>query len=77
MKNPRDYNKALYFCQVFSMAFYVTVSVVLWRYAGVYIANPALGSAGPLIKKIAYGSQSTFPFQTLHPSSHSLRTFFR
>lgn len=37
------------------MSFYTMVAVVLWWSCGQYVASPALGSAGPLIKKIAYG----------------------
>lgn len=55
MKNPQDYNKAMFVCQGISMALYTIVSIVLWYYCGQYVASPALGSAGPLIKKIAYG----------------------
>jgi hypothetical protein len=58
MKNPLDYNKAMFCCQGFSIALYNSVSIVLWFYAGRYVTSPALGSAGPLIKKIAYGSWS-------------------
>lgn len=36
-------------------ACYLTFSLVVYRYCGVWIASPALGSAGPLIKKVAYG----------------------
>ncbi|KAL7411377.1 transmembrane amino acid transporter protein-domain-containing protein [Mrakia frigida] len=55
MKNPLDYNKAMFCAQGFAIILYVTISTVLWFYCGQYIASPALGSAGPLIKKIAYG----------------------
>lgn len=36
-------------------ACYLAFSLVVYRYCGVWIASPALGSAGPLIKKISYG----------------------
>lgn len=88
MKNPADYNKAMFLAQGVSMSLYITVSTVLWCeyklgrvssfyglsplnppppppllpfgssrsvFCGVYVTSPALGSAGPLIKKIAYG----------------------
>lgn len=55
MKNPLDYNKAMLAAQGFAMCLYITVSTVLWFYCGQYVASPALGSAGPLLKKIGYG----------------------
>ncbi|CED85509.1 Amino acid transporters [Phaffia rhodozyma] len=55
MRNPKGYTSAVLTCQLFSTALYVSVASVLWYYCGQYIASPALGSAGPLIKKIAYG----------------------
>jgi amino acid transporter len=55
MRQPRDYNKALYTCQTVVTATYLTIGIVVYYYCGQYLANPALGSAGVLIKKIAYG----------------------
>lgn len=55
MKNPLDYNKAMLGAQSFSICLYITVSTVLWFYCGQYVASPALGSAGPLLKKVGYG----------------------
>ena len=34
---------------------YILVAVVTYRYAGAEVASPALGSASPLLRKIAYG----------------------
>jgi amino acid permease len=55
MRNPRHYMKALMLCQVVVTITYVTIGVVLYYYCGSYVASPALGSAGKLIKKISYG----------------------
>ncbi|RKL05509.1 hypothetical protein BFJ70_g17108 [Fusarium oxysporum] len=55
MRDPRHYTKALILCQVIVTITYVTVGIVLYFYCGSYVASPALGSAGKLIKKIAYG----------------------
>ncbi|CDZ96483.1 Amino acid transporters [Phaffia rhodozyma] len=55
MKDPRKYTKAMLIVQAISIALYIAISVVLWWSCGKYIASPALGSAGPLVKKIAYG----------------------
>lgn len=32
-----------------------TISIIVYHFCGQYLANPALGSAGPLLKRIAYG----------------------
>ncbi|PLN76328.1 hypothetical protein BDW42DRAFT_188749 [Aspergillus taichungensis] len=37
------------------LAVYLTVGAIMYYYCGFYAATPALGSAGPLIKKISYG----------------------
>ncbi|KAL9575850.1 hypothetical protein ACKAV7_000013 [Fusarium commune] len=55
MRDPRHYTKALMLCQVIVTITYVTVGIFLYFYCGSYVASPALGSAGKLIKKIAYG----------------------
>ncbi|GFZ50383.1 hypothetical protein JCM24511_08140 [Saitozyma sp. JCM 24511] len=55
MRRPQDYNRALYACQAVVTATYLTIGIVVYYYCGQYLTNPALGSAGTLIKKIAYG----------------------
>lgn len=34
---------------------YLVVGIVVYYYCGSYVASPALGSAGALMKKISYG----------------------
>lgn len=55
MRNPRDYNKAVYTCMALVQASYLTFALVVYRWCGAYVANPSLGSAGNTIKKAAYG----------------------
>ncbi|KAF2086047.1 amino acid transporter [Saccharata proteae CBS 121410] len=55
MKNPRDFPKALVMMFTLAMIFYTTVGVVIYYYAGPSVLSPALGSASPLISKIAFG----------------------
>ncbi|TXT10864.1 hypothetical protein VHUM_02369 [Vanrija humicola] len=55
MKNPRDYNKSLAVCQFLTTGLFTAIGVVVYFKAGQYLSSPALGSAGPLIKKVAYG----------------------
>ncbi|KAM6525992.1 hypothetical protein FSOLCH5_002123 [Fusarium solani] len=55
MKDPRKYTRALMVCQTLVTIVYVVVAVIVYYYCGSYIASPALGSAGSVIKKVAYG----------------------
>ncbi|KAJ5203844.1 uncharacterized protein N7498_004723 [Penicillium cinerascens] len=55
MREPRDFPKALYMLQTFEIIFYTVAAVVIYYYAGQAVASPALGSAGPLMSKVAYG----------------------
>ncbi|KAK0385197.1 hypothetical protein NLU13_7675 [Sarocladium strictum] len=55
MRRPRDYNKAVYLCMGIVTASYLTFSLVVYRYCGQWVASPSLGSAGDVVKKVAYG----------------------
>lgn len=55
MRNPQDYHKSLAVCQTAVTAFYIAVATVIYYYCGSYVASPALGSAGVLVKRVAYG----------------------
>ncbi|TYJ58994.1 hypothetical protein B9479_000433 [Cryptococcus floricola] len=55
MKNPKDYNKAMSTCMVFVLSCYLILGCTIYHFCGQYIASPALGSAGPLMKKVTYG----------------------
>lgn len=55
MRDPRDFSKAVLACQGFVTAFYLAIGIVVYWFAGQYVASPALGTAGVLIKRIAYG----------------------
>ncbi|KAM0417435.1 hypothetical protein ACHAPT_012584 [Fusarium lateritium] len=55
MKNPAHYTRSLLICQGGVTVTYIVIGCVVYLYCGSYVASPALGSAGPLIKKIAYG----------------------
>lgn len=55
MRNPSLYTRPLLIAQSTVTAIYITVGVVIYYYCGSYVASPALGSAGILIKKISYG----------------------
>lgn len=55
MEKPEDFPKAVVMLQGFEVALYVTASVVIYYYVGNGVASPAFGSAGPVLKKVAYG----------------------
>lgn len=55
MRDPAEYRKPIAAAMGLLGACYLSISLVVYRYCGIYIASPALGSAGPLIKKTTYG----------------------
>ncbi|RFU30445.1 hypothetical protein B7463_g5917, partial [Scytalidium lignicola] len=55
MRNPKDYNKALYVCMAIVNAAYLSFSLVVYKWCGQWVANPSLGSAGQTVKMVAYG----------------------
>ncbi|PYH85575.1 amino acid transporter [Aspergillus uvarum CBS 121591] len=55
LKDPRDYPKSLCLLQGIDTVLYIVTAVVIYVFAGPNVTSPALGSAGPMIAKIAYG----------------------
>ncbi|EME77733.1 uncharacterized protein MYCFIDRAFT_45761 [Pseudocercospora fijiensis CIRAD86] len=55
LKNPKDFPKALICLQAWDISLYVIVAIVVYRYTGPDVASPALGSASPVVTKVAYG----------------------
>ncbi|KAI1341690.1 transmembrane amino acid transporter [Xylariaceae sp. FL0016] len=55
MRQPRDYGKAVYLCMGIVTASYLSFSLVVYRWCGQWVASPSLGSAGDVVKKVAYG----------------------
>ena len=55
MRNPKQYTSALLCCQTCVTADYTIIGCVVYYFCGSYVASPALGSAGGLVKKISYG----------------------
>lgn len=54
-ERPQDFPKALALLQTIAITFYMTVAIVVYYYAGNYVASPALGSASEIFKKVAFG----------------------
>lgn len=55
MKDPRHYTRSLMICQSVVTVTYLVIGIVVYYYAGSLVASPALGTGGPLFKKICYG----------------------
>lgn len=55
MRDPREYPKSLALCRGVATAVYLIIGIVVYYYCGIYVASPALGSAGVLMKKVCYG----------------------
>lgn len=55
MRNPKDYTKSLIIAQAGVTLVYLVIGIVVYYYCGSYVASPALGSAGPLMKRVCYG----------------------
>lgn len=55
MREPRYYTRSLLICQGTVTAIYVAIGCAVYYFCGSYVASPALGSAGPTMKKVSYG----------------------
>lgn len=41
--------------QSIDTSMYLIAAIVIYRYGGKDVASPALGSTGPILRKVAYG----------------------
>jgi hypothetical protein len=55
MKEPEKFTRSLICGQSFIFLTCIAIASIVYGKIGQYLASPALGSAGPLIKKISYG----------------------
>ncbi|KAH6916520.1 transmembrane amino acid transporter protein-domain-containing protein [Coprinopsis sp. MPI-PUGE-AT-0042] len=55
MKEPRKYPRMMMVSMAFLTTIYLIIGSLVYYYCGQYVASPALGSAGPLLKKVCYG----------------------
>ena len=55
MRDPRKYTRAMGASLTFLTAVYLIIGSVVYHYCGQYVASPALGSAGIVLKKVCYG----------------------
>ncbi|PWN53940.1 hypothetical protein IE53DRAFT_337943 [Violaceomyces palustris] len=54
MRDPNDFPKALYALTIMEFITFTVVGVVVYYYAGQYTVAPAVGTLGPVFKKIAF-----------------------
>lgn len=54
MRRPQDFFKSVYTCMTWITTSYLALAITVYAYCGKWVASPALGSAGPTIKIIAY-----------------------
>lgn len=55
MKNPNHFTRSMIICQSTVFATYTIIGVIVYYFCGSFVTSPALGSAGPAMKKICYG----------------------
>lgn len=55
MRDPRGYNRAMLTSMSLITLVYLVLGSVVYAFCGEYVSSPALGSAGPLMKKVCYG----------------------
>ncbi|KAL4923445.1 neutral amino acid permease [Aspergillus undulatus] len=55
LKDPRDFPKGLCLLQGIDISLYLIAAVVIYRFGGADVKSPALGSASPIVSKVAYG----------------------
>lgn len=53
MRDTTKFVRSLAACQVIVIATFMICSSVVYHFCGIYVATPALGSAGPLLKKVS------------------------
>jgi hypothetical protein len=66
LKDPRDFPKALMLLQSVDVCLYILAAIVIYIYGGATVSSPALGSASPLVSKVAYG----IALPTVRPHPH-------
>ncbi|KAF7860680.1 hypothetical protein EAF04_008199 [Stromatinia cepivora] len=55
MRDPRGYARSVFVSQGLITAIYIAIGIVVYYFCGSYVASPALGSAGLVMKKVCYG----------------------
>lgn len=69
MKNPRDYNKAVYVCMALTNGSYLAFSLVVFRWCGQWVASPSLGVSSILCHLLLRGVMSDIQIRALDKPS--------
>lgn len=54
MRKPNDFFKSVYVCMTWITSSYLALAITVYAYCGKWVTSPALGSAGPTVKVVAY-----------------------
>jgi ammonia channel protein AmtB len=55
MKDPRQFSRMMVISIIFLTVVYLIIGSIVYTYCGTFVATPALGSAGSVMKKVCYG----------------------
>jgi hypothetical protein len=55
MKNPHNFPKSLAMVGISTTTFYCLIAALIYTFSGQDVASPVLGSAAPLVSKVAWG----------------------
>ena len=55
LRDMREYPRATAIANAIVTGTLLTIAIVVYYFCGSFVASPALGSAGPLMKKVSYG----------------------
>jgi hypothetical protein len=85
MRNPQHYVRPMLICQGTVCTVYLVIGVFVYTYCGSYVASPAPGSAGPLMKKsvlwpgvatrsagVGHNGVTRESFHLIHPINQSI-----
>ncbi|RMZ77874.1 hypothetical protein DV738_g4192, partial [Chaetothyriales sp. CBS 135597] len=77
MADPHEYTRAVLTCQSIVTVVYLIIGIVVYYFAGSYVASPALGSAGVLLKKAHSTGQGLGPDVEVAEPTGYRREIFR
>lgn len=55
MREPRQFTRSLLVSQIFVTLLYTSIAAAVYAMVGQYVSNPALGTAGRVMKRVCYG----------------------
>ncbi|WOO84297.1 N amino acid transport system protein [Vanrija pseudolonga] len=76
MRDPRLFKRSMIASMTFVFILYAVLGAVVYYFCGQFVSSPALGSAGPLLKKVSYGIAIPALLVTLCIYSHLAAKYF-